>query len=102
MDTGKCNRAFDVALRILSGLSLLGTVVIVLLLHFVKREGPEFNPHEVLVLFILIAQFALFVLFAITGAILAGFRGGVRLSRLTAGLIVAAICAFIAAFFVTQ
>jgi hypothetical protein len=99
MNSNKSNPVFDVTMRILSAISLLGTLVIVLINHFVERKGPEINRHEILVIYILLTQLAFFAFSAICGAILAGFRGGLSLSHFSACLIVAAICAFIAVYF---
>jgi hypothetical protein len=88
------NPTFDTAIRILSGLSVLGTIVALLLMR-VPRHGPEPNDHEIFQMFIVYAQLVLFLVAVITAVIVAGFRGGLRLSRLCAGLSLAAICGLV-------
>jgi hypothetical protein len=92
------NPAFDSVMRIISGLSIFCSIA-VLLLTRVPRRGPEFNAHEVLMMFIVIAQVAVFLIVVITAVILAGFRGGLRLSRVGAGLSLTALCALVVELF---
>jgi hypothetical protein len=93
--------SFDVSVRVVSGLSVLGTIA-VLLLTRVPRHGPEFNDHEIFQLFMFIAQVAVFLIFVIIAVILAGFRGGLRLSRIGAGLSLTALCGLVVEFLVLQ
>ena len=93
------NPTFDSLMRILSGFSVLCTIV-VLLLDRIPRHGPEPNGHEVLQMFAVYAQLMLFLIFVITAVILAGFRGGLRLSRVGAGLSLAAMCGLVVELFV--
>lgn len=100
MNTPKEHLAFDIGVRVVSGFSFLGTIVILLVNSLVKREGPEFNTHELLSMLILITQWTLFFVFVVIGTILAGFRGGLRLSRLSAGLMILGTCALVMELFV--
>jgi hypothetical protein len=102
MESAKDHRAFETAVRIVSSVSIVATLVAVLIVNFVKRSGPEPNLHEILLVFMFFAQAGILFLTVITAAILAGFRGGVRLSRTTACLAVIATGAFVAEFFVMQ
>ena len=101
MASDPSNPAFDSVMRILSGLSILCSIV-VLLLTRVPHHGPEFNAHEVLQIFIVIAQVVVFLIFVTTAVILAGFRGGLRLSRVGAGLSLTALCGLVVELFVMQ
>lgn len=96
MGSAKCNTNFDLAMRLLSGFSIVGTLVTLLAVFCAPRHvGPEPSSAEVLLIFINIAQFALLAVSVIIAVILAGFRGGLRLTRLGAKLILVAICGYV-------
>jgi len=77
--------AFDTAARRMSTASLSGSALTMILALFPPDRGVDFGLHMLLAL-MFTGQLVLLVLFTGTGVILAGFCGGLRLSRSTAVL----------------
>ena len=98
----KADYVFDTLLRVFSGVSLLCTVYIVLVVRMPRQGGPEPSAHEVNLMFIIPAQLILFLACAIIAVIFAGFRGGLRLSRVGAAMILVAICGLVVEVLVAQ
>jgi len=99
MKSDHSHHFFEITTRILSAISLLGSLVMLFIDIFIERQGPEMNRHEILVIYIVFAQLVFFAFSAIYGAILAGFRGGLSLSHFSAWFLIVAISVFIGVYF---
>jgi len=94
------HQPLDGVLWALSLLSSVASVVAIVVNQVSTRSGPEFNTHEIVLLFLTVAQFGVFVLAVIYSVLAAGSQSGLRLSRSTAGMAVVAIILFVVEMFV--
>ena len=92
---------FDIAASICSACSVFGSVATLCAFFFPPERGIQFGTHMLLI-FMFVIQLAVFVLFLFTAVILAGFSGGLRLSRLGAILVLIATAGFVSQFFAIQ
>jgi len=98
----KGDYVFDSLLRVFSGVSLLCTVYTLLVARMPREGGPEPSAHEVNLMLIIPAQLILFLACVIIAVIFAGFRGGLRLSRVGAAMILVATCGLVVEVLVAQ
>ena len=86
--------------RAFSFLSLLGSIATWLTVLSPPDRGIDFSTN-MLVIFIFFAQLTVFFLFVFVAVIVASYRGGIRLTRFGAVLILIAMLSLASQFFCT-
>jgi hypothetical protein len=95
------NKGFDIAARVLSSFSLIGSTATLLFFFLAPARGLQFITHIMLII-MMEGQVAVFLVCVVVAVILAGLRGGLHLTRPGAILIIIATTALIAQFFAVQ
>jgi hypothetical protein len=93
--------SFEAAARLASAISLFGSAVTILIIALSPERGIQFITNMLLILIFFI-QVVVFLVFIGVAIVLAGFRGGLRISPSVAVLSLVAMTALLAQFMAMQ